>query len=93
MVERETAKEPTGEAAEGQGTGAAFESGTHRPTTTGVNEQDLSLEEIGEVYGHLRLSNPRAEKQMQASLERYGQMSPVVVVCRIFLPWEDSNFP
>ena len=81
MFERETAKEATGEAAERQGIGAASESGKHKPTTTGVNEQDLSLEEIGEVYGSLRLSNPRAEKQMQASLERYGQMSPVVV-CR-----------
>jgi ParB/RepB/Spo0J family partition protein len=81
MVERETAKEPTGETAKRQGIGAASESGTHKPTTSGVNEQDLSLEEIGEVYGSLRLSNPRAEKQMQASLERYGQMSPVVV-CR-----------
>jgi ParB-like chromosome segregation protein Spo0J len=46
-----------------------------------VKEQDLSVSVIGEVYGNLRLVNPRAEKQMRASLERYGQMSPVVV-CR-----------
>ena len=42
-------------------------------------EQDLRLEEISEGYGSLRLVNPRAEKQMRESLERYGQMSPVVV--------------
>jgi len=49
-----------------------------------ANERDehiLSVEAIGEAYGHLRLVTPRAEKQMRASLERYGQMSPVVV-CR-----------
>lgn len=46
-----------------------------------VVEQNLRLEEIGEGYGSLRLVNPRAEEQMRGSLERYGQMSPVVV-CR-----------
>ena len=46
-----------------------------------MQEQELKLDEIGEAYGKLRLVNPRAEKQMQASLARYGQMSPVVV-CR-----------
>ena len=46
-----------------------------------MHEQELKLDKIGEVYGDLRLANPRAEKQMQASLSRYGQMSPVVV-CR-----------
>jgi len=45
------------------------------------NEEVLFLDEIGECYGELRLVNPRAEKQMRESLERYGQMSPVVV-CR-----------
>ena len=44
-------------------------------------QQELKLEMIGEAYGKLRLVNPRAEKQMQSSLARYGQMSPVVV-CR-----------
>jgi len=43
------------------------------------SERVLLLEEIGECYGELRLVNPRAEKQMRESLERYGQMSPVVV--------------
>lgn len=46
-----------------------------------VAEQEFRLEEIGEDFGKLRLVNPRAEKQMRESLERYGQMSPVVV-CR-----------
>jgi ParB/RepB/Spo0J family partition protein len=44
-------------------------------------EQDLRLVDIGEGYGSLRLVNPRAEEQMRGSLDRYGQMSPVVV-CR-----------
>jgi ParB/RepB/Spo0J family partition protein len=46
-----------------------------------VVEQELELAELGERYESLRLVNPRAEKQMRESLERYGQMSPVVV-CR-----------
>lgn len=44
-------------------------------------ERALSLEEIGEGYGGLRLVHPRADKQMLESLQRYGQMSKVVV-CR-----------
>jgi len=43
--------------------------------------QTLQLGEIAEGYRSLRLVTPRAEKQMVESLERYGQMSPVVV-CR-----------
>jgi ParB-like chromosome segregation protein Spo0J len=43
-------------------------------------ERDFVLADIGEGYGELRLVNPRVEKQMRASLERYGQMSPVVLV-------------
>ena len=43
-----------------------------------VVEQELGLAELGERYESLRLVNPRAEKQMRESLERYGQMSPVV---------------
>ena len=41
--------------------------------------RDLRLDELGERYGNLRLVNPRAEKLMRDSLERYGQISPVVV--------------
>ena len=41
----------------------------------------LKLEEIGEHYGRYRLHVPEAERAMAKSLERYGQLSPVVV-CR-----------
>src|SRR5437899_11860224 len=42
---------------------------------------DLKWEEIGEHYGRYRLQVPGAERSMARSLERYGQLSPVVV-CR-----------
>jgi ParB-like chromosome segregation protein Spo0J len=45
------------------------------------NLLDLALDEIGEHYGRYRLHVPEAERAMARSLERYGQMSPVVV-CR-----------
>src|SRR5512142_3370333 len=41
----------------------------------------LKREEIGEDYGRYRLHVPEAERAMARSLERYGQLSPVVV-CR-----------
>jgi ParB-like chromosome segregation protein Spo0J len=41
----------------------------------------LKREEIGEHYGRYRLHVPEAERAMVRSLERYGQLSPVVV-CR-----------
>jgi len=41
----------------------------------------LKPEEIGEHYGRYRLHVPEAERVMAKSLERYGQLSPVVV-CR-----------
>jgi ParB family transcriptional regulator, chromosome partitioning protein len=41
----------------------------------------IKLEEIGEHYGRYRLHVPEAERAMAKSLERYGQISPVVV-CR-----------
>ena len=77
MCEIERVEEGGKEAAERHG----FESSRRKVTPTGINEQALSREEIGEGYRNLRLVNPLAEKRMQASLERYGQMSPVVV-CR-----------
>ena len=48
-----------------------------------ASEQLLELkpEEIGEHYGRYRLHVPEAERIMAKSLERYGQLSPVVV-CR-----------
>ena len=41
----------------------------------------LKLEEIGEHYGRYRLHVPEAERVMAKSLERYGQLTPLVV-CR-----------
>jgi ParB/RepB/Spo0J family partition protein len=41
----------------------------------------LKTEEIGEHYGRYRLHVPEAERAMVKSLERYGQLSPVIV-CR-----------
>jgi ParB-like chromosome segregation protein Spo0J len=48
-----------------------------------ANENLLQLkpEEIGDHYGRYRLHVPEAERAMAKSLERYGQLSPVVV-CR-----------
>ena len=40
---------------------------------------DLPCAQIGEHYGRYRLHLPEAERAMAKSLERYGQMSPVVV--------------
>src|SRR5579864_7511360 len=42
---------------------------------------ELKPEEIGEHYGRYRLHVPEAERAMAKSLERFGQLSPVVV-CR-----------
>jgi ParB family chromosome partitioning protein len=43
---------------------------------------DLGWDEIGEHYGRYRLHLPEAERAMARSLERYGQLSPVVVCQR-----------
>ena len=45
------------------------------------NLRELDCREIGEHYGRYRLHLPDAERAMALSLERYGQLSPVVV-CR-----------
>jgi ParB-like chromosome segregation protein Spo0J len=42
----------------------------------------LRVTEIGEYYGRYRLHLPEAERAMARSLERYGQLSPVVVCQR-----------
>jgi len=44
--------------------------------------RELDLEDIGEHYGRYRLHLPEAERTMARSLERYGQISPVVVCLR-----------
>ena len=43
---------------------------------------ELKPDEIGEHYGRYRLHIPEAERTMAKSLERYGQLSPVVVCLR-----------
>ncbi len=40
---------------------------------------DIPLEKIGEKYAKLRMVNPPEEKLMSKSLEKYGQLSPIVV--------------
>src|SRR5207244_2644505 len=39
----------------------------------------LALEVLGERYRRYRLSDPAAEEAMARSLQRYGQIAPVVV--------------
>jgi len=41
--------------------------------------RELALDDIGEHYGRYRLHLPEAERAMARSLERYGQISPMVV--------------
>jgi len=41
---------------------------------------ELALSEIGERYGSLRIVSPQADTAMLKSMQRYGQMSPVVCV-------------
>jgi ParB-like chromosome segregation protein Spo0J len=45
--------------------------------------RELALEDIGEHYGRYRLHIPDAERAMARSLERYGQISPLVVCLRM----------
>lgn len=44
--------------------------------------RELAIEDIGEHYGRYRLHLPEAERAMARSLERYGQISPIVVCPR-----------
>jgi ParB-like chromosome segregation protein Spo0J len=44
----------------------------------------LALEDIGEHFARYRLRSPAMERVLEASLRRYGQMSPVVV-----FRWQD----
>jgi ParB/RepB/Spo0J family partition protein len=43
------------------------------------SQLDIALPQIGEHYGSLRLVWPAAENRMLRSIERYGQLAPVVV--------------
>jgi hypothetical protein len=47
------------------------------------NLLELQREEIGEYYGRYRLHLPEAERALARSMERYGQLSPVVVCRRL----------
>jgi len=40
--------------------------------------EELSVSSIGERYGMYRIVNPRADAAMMKSIQKYGQMSPVV---------------
>ncbi|MCP3954746.1 MAG: ParB N-terminal domain-containing protein [Desulfobacterales bacterium] len=40
---------------------------------------DISIDRFNEQYGNLRIINPNADKAMVHSLEKYGQLTPVVV--------------
>ncbi len=46
----------------------------------GIEIEGLSVSAIGEKYGALRIVSPAADAAMMKSLQRYGQMSPVVCV-------------
>ena len=45
---------------------------------------ELALPDLGEHFARYRLRSPAAERVLEASLRRYGQMSPVVV-----FRWQD----
>jgi len=40
---------------------------------------DISLSKIGELYGQFRIANPALDLCLLKSIEKYGQLSPVVV--------------
>lgn len=40
---------------------------------------DLAIAQIGQSYGSLRMIDPKAEASMRRSLQRYGQITPVIV--------------
>lgn len=42
-------------------------------------KKDIPIEQIAQRYAKLRIVNPKAEKAMVRSLEKYGQLTPVVV--------------
>jgi len=42
--------------------------------------EEIAVSEIGERYGAFRIVSPRADAAMVKSIQRYGQMSPVVCV-------------
>jgi ParB/RepB/Spo0J family partition protein len=48
-------------------------------TETTQETTDISIDQFSEQYGNLRIINPKADKAMVRSMEKYGQLTPVVV--------------
>ncbi|MEA2115692.1 MAG: ParB N-terminal domain-containing protein [Thermodesulfobacteriota bacterium] len=48
-------------------------------TETTQETTNISIDQFSEQYGNLRIINPKADKAMVHSLEKYGQLTPVVV--------------
>jgi len=46
----------------------------------GLSFEELAISEIGQRYGALRIVTPRADAVMVKSVQKYGQISPVVCV-------------
>ena len=40
--------------------------------------EEVAVAKIGERYGSFRIVNPRADEVMLKSMQRYGQITPVV---------------
>ena len=40
--------------------------------------EDIPVSEMGDKYGSFRIVNPRADEVMLQSMQRYGQLTPVV---------------
>jgi ParB-like chromosome segregation protein Spo0J len=52
-------------------------------TVSPADLEELALDAIGDRYGRYRLCTREAELSMKRSLQRYGQISPVVVCSRL----------
>jgi ParB-like nuclease domain len=57
-----------------------FEMGGGEPCAVVTELIELALADLGEHFARYRLRSPAMERALEASLRRYGQMSPVVVV-------------
>jgi ParB/RepB/Spo0J family partition protein len=55
----------------------------------GQDIEEISVTEMGEKYGVFRIVNPLADAAMMKSLQRYGQISPVVCVK---VPGQDCGY-
>jgi ParB/RepB/Spo0J family partition protein len=55
----------------------------------GQDIEEIALSEMGEKYGVFRIVNPLADAAMMKSLQRYGQISPVVCVK---VPGQDCGY-